>query len=329
MQYLELKPKTGWVTPLQADTIFGHLCWKIVHKDGEEVLEGFLENMANSPIFVLSNVFPKDFIPKPVIPDLDLNSLDQEDFSDKEGYLKEKEKEKNFSKQVKFIKLTEVDKLLSDQKIKEKLVKKYTDFSESSDSVKINLSSKKEMKNKVNRLTGSTEDDSLFNLEPKFYFKNEDISNLWLLLRVFDSEKFEKYNIKERLQDVFREGYGKKKNVGKGNFESLGWSDDIEDFDEGGRALILSNFVPSAEDPTKGTYRTFMKYGKLGAERSTAGSGNFHKKPILMLKEGAYFRANTNLKNDKYLGKIFTPDDEVSYDYDIYHYAFGLPIFFS
>ncbi len=91
---------------------------------------------------------------------------------------------------------------------------------------------------------------------------------------------------------------------------------------------MLSNFVPDKKDPTKGLYEIFMKYGKLGEERSIAGAGNFYKKPLIMIKEGATFETG-DCENREYFGKMFQ-GKEISFreKNDIYHYTYGFPLRF-
>jgi len=53
----------------QSDTIFGHLCWTVRYEEGEEALGEFLAPfLAGEPPLVLSNGFPGDLLPRPVLP---------------------------------------------------------------------------------------------------------------------------------------------------------------------------------------------------------------------------------------------------------------------
>ena len=51
----------------QADTLFGHLCWSLVRREGEDFLtELFLpEYRRGSPPVVLSDGFPSGFVTRP------------------------------------------------------------------------------------------------------------------------------------------------------------------------------------------------------------------------------------------------------------------------
>ena len=51
--------------------------------------------------------------------------------------------------------------------------------------------------------------------------------------------------------------------------------------------ISLSNWVPTASDPTVGYYQTLIKYGKLG--ESFAQTDQPFKNPLLMLEAGSVF----------------------------------------
>lgn len=64
-----LKPLTPFGSPLLGETLFGQLCWAIARLDGEarlgELLEGYGQGR---PFMVVSDGFPKGFVPLPEIP---------------------------------------------------------------------------------------------------------------------------------------------------------------------------------------------------------------------------------------------------------------------
>ena len=76
MKIIYLKPRSGYVTELRSDTLWGALCWGIRYLWGNEELELFIEKYKKgNPDFVISSVFPfkqygKDkipFFPNPLI----------------------------------------------------------------------------------------------------------------------------------------------------------------------------------------------------------------------------------------------------------------------
>src|SRR5438094_3308698 len=66
---VEITPRSPWGTPLQVDTLFGHLCWALTYTQGETALRDFLQAFDGpSPPLVLSNGFPKGCLPRPLFP---------------------------------------------------------------------------------------------------------------------------------------------------------------------------------------------------------------------------------------------------------------------
>ena len=56
--------KTPPLSPLHADTMFGHLCWALKAVNGEEALLSFLQQMQGSdPLIILSDLLLVDICP--------------------------------------------------------------------------------------------------------------------------------------------------------------------------------------------------------------------------------------------------------------------------
>ncbi len=344
---LTLKPKSPWITPLQADTIFGHLCWKIVQNESKEKLEGFLKDMKSEPFFLISNGFPCGYISRPRLE----FEFRKEEKSGKGEMRAEFERAKKYAKNINFIKIgdlkeyffrfSEIEDMKIEEGEKEKEAKKQIDKimeemakrSEKKECQPQSFEKDREIKTTINRFTSTTlEDQGPYPL-PYFSSKGE----LWILIKVIDEEKFKEYNIKENLKKVFSEGYGKRKSIGRGVFEIVRYCEEEKIFQNpiGKRYLLLSNFIPNKKDPSNGLYEIFVKYGKLGEEKSIAGAGNFYKKPLIMIKEGATFKVN-NQNNQEYFGRMLR-EKEILLHYDpkkfgdegeILHYAYGFSLKF-
>ncbi len=66
---LTLAPRSSFVTPLQSDTLFGHLCWAMRNRDGPERLTGFLDDFrGNSPPLLIYDALPEGRLPAPLLP---------------------------------------------------------------------------------------------------------------------------------------------------------------------------------------------------------------------------------------------------------------------
>jgi CRISPR-associated protein Csm4 len=65
-----LKLTSPYATDWQADTIWGHLCWALRFTYGESALTDFITKYEKGePPLLVSNGFPGDFLPRPILPD--------------------------------------------------------------------------------------------------------------------------------------------------------------------------------------------------------------------------------------------------------------------
>lgn len=65
----KLVPRSTFATPLRGDTLFGHLCWAIRNRWGEQRLVALLAAYCHGkPFAVLSDPFPESVLPRPKLP---------------------------------------------------------------------------------------------------------------------------------------------------------------------------------------------------------------------------------------------------------------------
>lgn len=254
--------------PWQADTIFGHLCWALRHQDGEEDLTAFLDlYREGNPPFILSNGFPEGYLPRPIMPFQPTPLTTKKESvqalrAAKEAREVEWLAEEEFGQAIQGIQIVPGE--VEGGKLPEPRVT---------------------LKNQISRITGTTgEEGNLFHFAEVFY------SAVSIYVKV--AEGF--VEDAERLFSfVARQGYGKRKSVGYGeiDFESFtfepfpgfGAPADANGF------VSLSNFVPAKDDPTRGAWRTTVKYGKLGEEYAL--HEHPFKRPLIMLLAGCSFYA--------------------------------------
>lgn len=64
-----LRPLAPFGTPLVGDTLFGHLCWALRLRLGEQALDRALQGYtAQRPFLVVSDAFPAGYVPRPTLP---------------------------------------------------------------------------------------------------------------------------------------------------------------------------------------------------------------------------------------------------------------------
>src|SRR3990172_7027744 len=300
---LKIKPQSSFLTPWQADTIFGHLCWIMAWREGKDALAKFLEDYRNgNPFFVLSDGFPADLLPAPA--HLSLMMPKGETLEDYQNGKKLKKIAWLTPEEFESVRNGKINSQFQENP---KTFKTYTTLHSS-----------------INRITGTTGDEgSLFELE-EFAIESEGLKadTLSIYLRIKDGWE---EKVKSLFQDLSLLGYGKKRSIGKGSFEIVGELESFNKFDnldEANGFITLSNFVPAKEDPTEGFYKTMVKYGKLGGEYTF--SGNPFKKPIIMLTAGSVFYVQESVK--PFYGRMVEGVSPSKPDVVHYGYAFSVPI---
>lgn len=289
---IRLTTRSGTLTPFQADTIFGHLCWIVAHKEGEENLQEFLEPFKEgNPPFIISNGFPANLLPKPLSAELDIDDLSKRKNVKKTEYVSSDKFNRIRKGEKPDFQLVDIDKFVTHTTTPH---------------------------NTINRLTYTTlAEGGVYSLEETV------IPNVSVYLKAVSEEW------KEKVIDLFNElsksGYGAKKSIGKGQFtlNSVEEFDRFEDLKDATGFVTLSNFCPKKEDPTGGLYKTFVKYGKLGEEFTFCG--NPFKRPLVMIKTGAVFRTQGTPK--EFYGRIVQDGIAPAKPEVIqYAYAFAVPV---
>ena len=74
---ITLRVLSSFITPMQADTIFGTICWAYKYLEGEDKLKIFLQAYDKEPPLIISDGMPAGFFPKPVLKPLSLKQSEQ------------------------------------------------------------------------------------------------------------------------------------------------------------------------------------------------------------------------------------------------------------
>jgi len=251
----------------QADTIFGHLCWGMKYLYGEDELTSFLGAYgAGSPPLLVSNGFPGDLLPKPLMPRSSATPASLED--QKKEFVRNKD-----AKRARYLSVAEFSRVISGERVSDVL----TDEKERGQYEIRHVT----LKNQISRLTGTTGE------EGKLYpFKEFHWKTVSLYLKIADAFVDKAKSLVDYLAES---GYGKRKSVGYGQLKKLSF-DPFAGFQSPSDAngfVSLSNFVPSSNDPANGNWALIVKYGKLGEEYSLEQMA--FKRPLIMLEAGSTF----------------------------------------
>jgi len=287
----------GWgASAWQSDTIFGHLCWGMRYAQGEDKLRDFLRLYEDgTPPLLVSNGFPEELLPNPITPPPMLG---------KTLSLAEQREEFRRYKEVrgsKYLTLAEFSCAINGEMVTP------SPETEPKGQTRVTL------KNQINRLTSTTgEGGQLYNFE-EYYWPEVSI-----YLKVQDDFV---ETARQLFQYVADTGYGKRKSIGYGQIESMSF-ESFAGFKQPQKAngfVTLSNFVPAADDPTKGSWNMIVKYGKMGEEWASEDSA--FKKPLLMMEAGSTFLDSSCRDYYGCLVRNLSP----TYNQAV-QYAFALPV---
>jgi len=303
---LILRQRSPTLTRWQADTLFGHLCWTLRHRDGEKALREFLDGYKDGePPLLLSNGFPGNLLPRPIQPVHRLSAT-----SDRLARLEQAAAVRR-ARDVAYVDREEFERARRGERIvpqRREVQRTRTVF-----------------KNQISRLTGTTGG------EGQLYSVDEQAFGNWrdkalLPVTVYVRTANERWTIEE-IEALFhlmaRGGYGAKKSAGYGHFDVVSMEPfDFAPIDDANGFITLSNFVPAANDPLDGYYERLVKYGKLGEEYTLLP--NPFKKPLLMFAAGSSFM----VKEPKpFYGRLVRGLPNVGIAEDIVQYglAFDVP----
>ena len=326
------------VTPFQADTLFGTICWGIALLEGNRALKKFLELYKNKETIplIISDGFVEGYLPMPVLRPLSLK--ESEDLADKQLPEKDPIKKVEYMdlirdfKRVPYLPIEYLkinNGILSHLKLLEDYLKNKISTAamhQIAEDVHI-------IRTSIDRYSGKAMEGRLYNTREKFYNKKVII---YVKLRnggALDIEWLKRIFIGY----IGISGYGADKSTGKGRIrvESIEVKDDLPHSDNPNAFISLSSFVPDENDPLEGWYSSLLKYGKLGEHYANSSidkidpdtgekiGNNPFKRPLLMLKAGSVFKLKENEGLRPFYGRII---ENIHWDRDIIHYGFVFPM---
>ncbi len=256
------------LTPWRADTIFGHICWALAHRHGEEALQDLLASCREgNPPLIVSDGMPADRLPRPMFPPR----------YEPAGSVAEKVRRLRSARESRgsrWLNPEAFARALAEPDVPQP----------GADEARQPFHT---LHNQISRETGTTsgaddaEEGRLFPASGEWL----DVADVYI--RVADDIALPWQDL---LGDLAAAGYGKRKSAGYGHVRDLTivpWSGFGEPQDADG-FVSLSSYVPAADDPTEGFWTADVKHGKLGEERATARRP--FKRPLLRLAAGAAFR---------------------------------------
>lgn len=260
-----LTPTSQFSTTLKGDTLFGQLCWSIVHVFGSGRLSTLLSSYDSKPFLVVSDAFAKGYLPKPKMPSV---------------FLAENSEEKKANRKKIWLSM---EALNSGEYSK---AKRDSDVDNSDNAYN-------EVHNSINYKTFTTDKGEFAPFSEEIIeYKPKDI---YLLL---DEDQLSLEELSTIMKLMSEYGYGKKSSIGKGRFVYS----DFETVDLSNESKAYMTLSPSKLDGLELEYcfyDTFVRFGKFGGDRAFK---NAFKKPQLLADSAAVIQFEEK-NNVQYIGK--------------------------
>lgn len=283
-----ITPNSAVGSPLKSDTLTGQLLCLYREKYGETALETLIDEMKEGKLpFILSDAFPHDTLPLPVLPPILRKEFDQicedRDLKDK---FKALSLQKQFKKKFLWIRLEQWLQLRESLSMKA-LFGFYLNLS-SKGSTGLEQKIVAELHNIIDRNTGRTlGEGGLFTTENTWYRFRQEQPALDVYAQVQSEFLEELDDLMQRLELV---GYGRDASVGKGQLTIKRDTQDFSSLEEcphHNHWLNLSTYSSRSVNDLQGYYRMKTKFGKVWR-----GFGEVRpfKHPLLVFEAGSIFQ---------------------------------------
>lgn len=313
----QLRPRSPWRTPWQADTLLGALCSTAARVHGADFLrQRLIEPMlAGRPPFVLSDAFPGDLLPVPVAarlakppPDAERKVMKRGRWVTREDFLTLRASANGADGQFRI----PWNRLLPDSAVFCEATTRHNTLARDSDA--------------------SLEEGGLFS-RPDTHLRTGQNGHAGLTLYFRAADDAAADLLLDLLHELSLVGFGADVATGRGQFDIASAPEPASDLDQpphGADGLIvLSTFQPAPGDPTDGFWEAFPKFAKLGPD---VGLSDVRKHTLILFRPGACFRTDPT---KPFLGRAL-PMDEVlpgtavtalrDRGIEIVHPAFGLAV---
>lgn len=262
-----LQPQSAFGGAIRGDTLFGQLCWAVLHRWGEQRLAGLLEGYTQGqPFLVVSDAFPAGYLPRPALP---LHRFDTATGVGRKAVKK---------------------RLWLPREHFSVPLHQWLHHAVSADEVDSLARPRAQPHNTINRVTGTT---GVAEFAP--YTQSRQWYAAGALLDLYiaiDASRLDVEELRRLLRDVGGFGYGRDASIGLGKFE-LGRCELSEwprqpDADT---AMTLAPCAPGGLDPREERcwYQPFTRFGRHGDR--AVHSGRPFKTPILMMDTAALLQS--------------------------------------
>ena len=260
-----IEPHSAFGGAIRGDTLFGQLCWAILHRQGVSRLDALLEGYTqNSPFMVVSDAFPAGYLPRPALPLHRYNDVP--------------DKDRKQVRQCRWLPREHFAKPLADWL-------QYTVSESQLHKDGINHS-RNQAHNTINRMTGTT---GTGEFSP--YVMPQHWHGKALSLEIYighDPERITIEEIEQLLTDTGACGYGRDASIGLGKFTVTACEEAV--WPQQANANGWMTLAPCAPqglnfNAENSWYQPFTRFGRHGD--IAVHTGKPFKNPVLMADTGA------------------------------------------
>lgn len=278
-----LSPQSAFGTPLVGDSLFGQLCWAIVNRFGEtrlnELLDGYVEQR---PFMVVSDCFPKGYLPLPTIPSRFWQTTE------------EHKADRKKLKKIQWIKWEDAQQSAVEFWQEKAITANFKFEKESQD----------QYHNTIDRASGTTGEGAFAPYATELtWFNRTQQFDLYIVL---DESRFSLADLQLILNDVGHFGFGRDASIGLGKFTVAEEVQAVEFKQENANCYFtLANTAPQGLGLNKehSYYQITTRFGRHGDIQALSSSP--FKKPIILAKAAAIFTPN-EYKERLFLGNGLT-----------------------
>jgi CRISPR-associated protein Csm4 len=264
---------------LDSGTVFGHLCWWVRLREGEEALVRFLAEQEQAP-FLVSSGIPSGYLPVPLLkPTSRANS--RPEAGSVETRLANLDERKKLKRRL----WLSVAAFLAERSALDPTTLAAALLR---DKPPVSGQDQRMAHNRIDRLTGTTpKQGGLYFLDE--YWSSESKGDLW---DIYVRGNWPESRLAEAFDYLGEHGYGRDASLGRGRF-SVELDLPAPGLFEyrGNRQLSLSHGVVSG-NMTDVRYKVKTTFGKLGSAFAVTGAPNKH--PVTLLLPGTTFSGESD-----------------------------------
>lgn len=287
---LTLQPATAFGTPLAGDTLFGQLCWALRHRLGNERLNELLAGYTrDQPFAVVSDAFPRGFLPMPNLPS---------------AFWQKSAVDRKTLKKKRWVAIEDGESPLAQW---QSLAFSDNEAAESFSRQNMPLHSEHaQPHNSINRRTGTTGEGRFAPYtQPQTWFHPGIAFDVYIVL---DEQRLPLTELLAALGAIGETGYGRDASIGLGKFRLLGdvQPDPLPASHAPGEPNAWLTLGPCALQglgfcKERSHYQPMTRFGRHGD--IAVHTGNPFKRPILLARGGSVFWPEKLAPDCRFIGQ--------------------------